>query len=48
MGRLSWRLGEREAALRYAAELEALGNPPEALTYDVERAPRLGSPVLYD
>ncbi len=48
LGRLSWRLGEHEAALQRAAELEELGNPPEALIYAVDRALSLRAHVLYE
>jgi DNA-binding SARP family transcriptional activator/TolB-like protein len=48
LGRLSWRLGDREETLRRAAELEALGNRAEALTYAIDRALSLRAHVLYD
>ena len=47
LGRLSLRLGNLEEALRYAEELEALGNPPEALSFAVDRALSLRAHVLF-
>lgn len=48
LGRLSLKLGELDDALRYAAELEALGNPPEALSFAADRALSLRAHVLYE
>ena len=47
LGRLSLKLGESEDALRYADDLEALGNPPEALSFAVDRALSLRAHVLF-
>jgi DNA-binding SARP family transcriptional activator/TolB-like protein len=47
LGRLGLRLGDLEGALRYAEELEALGNPAEALSFAVDRALSLRAHVLF-
>ncbi len=47
LGRLSLGLGNLEEALRYAEELEALGNPPEALSFAVDRALSLQAHVRF-
>jgi DNA-binding SARP family transcriptional activator/TolB-like protein len=48
LGRLSLKLGELEDALRFADELEALGNPPEALSFAADRALGLRAHVLFE
>jgi len=48
LGRLSLKLGEWEDALRYADELEALDNPPEALSFAADRALGLRAHVLFE
>lgn len=47
LGRLSLRLGDLDEALRYADELEALGNPDEALSFAVDRAHSLRAHVWF-
>jgi tetratricopeptide (TPR) repeat protein len=47
LGRLGVRLGDAESALRYAAELEEMGNPPSALSYAFDRAQSLRAHVLF-
>jgi tetratricopeptide (TPR) repeat protein len=42
------KLGELEDALRFADELEALGNPLEALSFAVDRALSLRAHVLFE
>ncbi len=47
LGRLSLKFGDLEGALRYAEDLEVLGNPPEALSFAVDRALSLRAHVLF-
>ena len=48
LGRLSLRLGELDEALRFAGELEEMGNPPEAMSFAVDRALSLKAHVLFE
>jgi DNA-binding SARP family transcriptional activator/TolB-like protein len=48
LGRLSLKLGDLDDALQYADELEALGNPPEALSFTADRALSLRAHILFE
>ena len=48
LGRLAVRTGDYDAALRYADMLEESGNPPEALSYAIDRALSLRAHVLFN